>query len=331
MLAKCRLAAPALAALLPLLPAAALAASATASQNLNVRSGPSTSYSVISQLRQGDSVDVRQCEGLFCQITFGGQSGWVSASYLTRDYVPRAPATTAEAGAADTVPPLSMPSSGAATAFPPAYDPAAGPDAAGPDAAAPNDLASADPSYDSGDPGADGGTYPDSSAISSVSLPPDSGDTVISVGAPRPKADVPGGAMTGPADEFTLGASPGAADTPSRSFEIPTPANDPPPGWADRFGRFGWRAGVGNADPATAGRACLLAEVGSRGLCVAAGQTVHGLARGGYSVAWLRNPAHLDVTICTTAGGCRNYRSSGPLRLVPGEAVSSISADDPSF
>ena len=35
--------------------------------------------------------------------------------------------------------------------------------------------------------------------------------------------------------------------------------------------------------------------------------------------------------ICTTFGDCRDYRGSGPLRLAPGEAVSSISADEPAF
>src|SRR4051794_22695130 len=81
-----------LVALLPLLPVSAMAAGATASQNVNVRSGPATSYGVVARLNQGDAVDVRQCEGQFCQISFGSQTGWVSATYLTRDFVPKAAA-----------------------------------------------------------------------------------------------------------------------------------------------------------------------------------------------------------------------------------------------
>jgi hypothetical protein len=304
-------------AVLPLLlPGAALAAAATALQNVNVRSGPSTDYSVVTLLHQGDAVDVRQCEGLFCQVTFGGKSGWVSASYLTRDYVPRTPA----APSPDQQQIAATPSPPANGSFPPAYDPSAGD-------AAPADLASTDTTMDAG------GYTPADPALSSVTLPADSGQTIVSVGAPRPKADVPGGAITGPDDEAVATDGPYPLDSPGGSFDIPAPAGDrAAPGWGSRFGRFGWRAGVGPADdPALAARACLLPESGGRGLCVRAGQTARDLVHGGYDVAWLRNPDHLAVTVCTTFGDCSSYEDSGPLDLSPGEAVSSISADMPAY
>src|SRR6185312_7659563 len=79
----------ALAALpLLLLPGAAIAAAATAAQDVNVRSGPATSYSIVGRLQAGQAVDVRQCEGSFCQVAFGSATGWVSANYLTRGAAP---------------------------------------------------------------------------------------------------------------------------------------------------------------------------------------------------------------------------------------------------
>lgn len=113
--------------LLPLLPAGAMAAAATASQNVNMRSGPATTYGVIGLLQQGDDVDVRQCEGDFCQVAAAGKTGWVKATYLTRDAVqkPAAPQIASAPPAAD-LPPLDADSPGIASAapdaFPPAYD-----------------------------------------------------------------------------------------------------------------------------------------------------------------------------------------------------------------
>ena len=126
--------------------------------------------------------------------------------------------------------------------------------------------------------------------------------------------------MTGPDDEVGTDLGPDSADGPDASFDIPTPDNAPRPGWEDRFGRFGWRSDVAAAEPDPRDEACLIAEVGQRGLCVGAGRTARDVAHAGYSVGWLRNPGHLDVTICTTFGDCRDYRGSGPLRLAPGEA-----------
>lgn len=61
---------------------AAFAAPATASSNVNVRSGPGGGYGVVDVLRRGDRVDVQQCRGGWCYIEKRGPDGWVSANYL---------------------------------------------------------------------------------------------------------------------------------------------------------------------------------------------------------------------------------------------------------
>jgi|GEM_PF-5567731 len=291
-----------------LLPVTAFGASATASQNVNVRSGPSASYSVVAQLAKGDSVDVRQCEGLFCQVSFNGKTGWVSASFLTRDYVPKPPPQTTVASAAPaTSPATTLPP---AAAFPPAYDAATSPDIA-----PQTDVPSPDPGarsdrYASADSG-DG-------SFSSVTLPADSGETVFSVAPPRPHADVPDDANADMTDAPP--ADIGAMDDPGASDDDGPQIDDPPPRWGDRFGGpMGWHAAADE-------QACLLSEVGRSGFCVGPGERTRQLPRFGVNIAWLRNPSHLDVTICTNLGDCRTYRGSGPLRLAPGETVSSISA-----
>ncbi|NMA97934.1 MAG: SH3 domain-containing protein [Phyllobacteriaceae bacterium] len=62
--------------------AAAMAAPAVATGNVNVRSGPGTGYSVIDTLRRGERVDVQQCRGSWCYVEKRGADGWVSANYL---------------------------------------------------------------------------------------------------------------------------------------------------------------------------------------------------------------------------------------------------------
>lgn len=64
--------------------AAAFAAPAVATGNVNVRSGPGTGYGVIDTLRRGQQVDVQQCRGSWCYVVKPGPDGWVSASYLSR-------------------------------------------------------------------------------------------------------------------------------------------------------------------------------------------------------------------------------------------------------
>jgi len=64
--------------------AGAFAAPAIASSNVNVRSGPGTSYGVVDTLRRGTRVDVQNCRGSWCFVVKPGPDGWVSANYLDR-------------------------------------------------------------------------------------------------------------------------------------------------------------------------------------------------------------------------------------------------------
>lgn len=61
---------------------AAQAAPGTATNNVNVRSGPGTNYAVVDTLRRGEQVDVQRCQGSWCYVVKPGPDGWVSASYL---------------------------------------------------------------------------------------------------------------------------------------------------------------------------------------------------------------------------------------------------------
>ena len=64
--------------------AAASAAPAYATSNVNVRSGPGTGYRVVDALRRGERVDVQYCRGSWCFVEKSGPDGWVSANYLNR-------------------------------------------------------------------------------------------------------------------------------------------------------------------------------------------------------------------------------------------------------
>lgn len=59
----------------------------TTSGNLNVRSGPGTSYSIIGSLSNGTTVNIDGYTGTWMYIA-SPQIGWVSQDYLT-DYTPR--------------------------------------------------------------------------------------------------------------------------------------------------------------------------------------------------------------------------------------------------
>lgn len=64
--------------------AAASAAPAYATGNVNVRSGPGTQYGKVDTLGRGERVDVQQCQGSWCYVVKSGPDGWVSSSYLAR-------------------------------------------------------------------------------------------------------------------------------------------------------------------------------------------------------------------------------------------------------
>jgi hypothetical protein len=64
---------------------AGAASAATVANDLNLRAGPGTSYSVIAALPAGADVDVLNCTGNWCQVNWQGTVGFASASYLDED------------------------------------------------------------------------------------------------------------------------------------------------------------------------------------------------------------------------------------------------------
>ncbi len=66
--------------------ASAMAYTAYATTELNVRSGPGTGYRQIDVLGYGERVNVSYCEGSWCKLRGGG---WASANYLASGQVVR--------------------------------------------------------------------------------------------------------------------------------------------------------------------------------------------------------------------------------------------------
>jgi uncharacterized protein YraI len=62
-----------------------IAAAASTTNDLNMRSGPGPEYQVIGVIPSGAPVDVLGCSGSWCQVNFGGRAGYASASYLSGD------------------------------------------------------------------------------------------------------------------------------------------------------------------------------------------------------------------------------------------------------
>jgi hypothetical protein len=60
----------------------ALASPGEAISNVNVRSGPGTSYKVVDQLKAGEIVDIAHCQAGWCYVGKPGTDGWVSDSYI---------------------------------------------------------------------------------------------------------------------------------------------------------------------------------------------------------------------------------------------------------
>ncbi len=50
--------------------------------NLNVRSGPGTTYTALGQLPNGTAVEVIALSGIWCKIDYNGRDGWLSSAYL---------------------------------------------------------------------------------------------------------------------------------------------------------------------------------------------------------------------------------------------------------
>jgi hypothetical protein len=68
--------------LLALSAVSAAAAPALAVNNVNLRQGPGTTYTVILTIPGGSNVDVSGCSGQWCQVTFQGQNGYAIATSL---------------------------------------------------------------------------------------------------------------------------------------------------------------------------------------------------------------------------------------------------------
>ena len=63
----------------------AFAVEAAATTELNVRTGPGTSYAVLDALYPGEVVDVTECQANgWCMIYHNGPDGWVSGNYLSQ-------------------------------------------------------------------------------------------------------------------------------------------------------------------------------------------------------------------------------------------------------
>lgn len=63
---------------------AAQAANAFATAEVNVRSGPGTSYAVVGILGAGTRVQLSLCRDGWCNIEQGSLHGWASQSYLDK-------------------------------------------------------------------------------------------------------------------------------------------------------------------------------------------------------------------------------------------------------
>jgi uncharacterized protein YgiM (DUF1202 family) len=60
----------------------AAAAPAVVTNDLNLRSGPSTGYRVVNVMPAGATVDVIDCSGNWCRVAWGGTEGYASLNYL---------------------------------------------------------------------------------------------------------------------------------------------------------------------------------------------------------------------------------------------------------
>ena len=81
--------------LLALSAATAAAAPVLAVNNVNLRQGPGTTYTVILTIPGGSNVEVSGCTAGWCQVTFQGQYGYVIATSLDQGNGPPPSAATA--------------------------------------------------------------------------------------------------------------------------------------------------------------------------------------------------------------------------------------------
>ncbi len=64
----------------------AAAAPALATNNVNMRQGPGMNYPVVTTIPGGSNVEVNNCYGEWCSVTWNGQSGYAVARNLDRGH-----------------------------------------------------------------------------------------------------------------------------------------------------------------------------------------------------------------------------------------------------
>lgn len=66
------------------------AAPTLAARDVNMRQGPGTNFPIIAHIPGGSTVEVGNCEGRWCAVTYQGQSGFVIASAFDQGAPPPA-------------------------------------------------------------------------------------------------------------------------------------------------------------------------------------------------------------------------------------------------
>jgi hypothetical protein len=108
--------------LLALSAVSAAAAPALAVNNVNLRQGPGTTYTIIMTIPGGSNVDVSGCDGQWCQVTFQGQNGYaIATSFDQGGGAPPPGAAVGPPPAGYAAPPAGPPPAGYAPAPPPGY------------------------------------------------------------------------------------------------------------------------------------------------------------------------------------------------------------------
>ena len=72
----------ALAAGAALIAGTGVASAATVTGDLNLRAGPGTGYAVIDTMPAGAHVNIRNCTGGWCRLSWNGETGWASDNFL---------------------------------------------------------------------------------------------------------------------------------------------------------------------------------------------------------------------------------------------------------
>jgi hypothetical protein len=354
---------------LPLLPAAALAASAVTSQGVTMRSGPADTYGPVAELKRGDHVDVRQCDGNFCQILFDGKTGWVSADYLTRGAVspgaPKPPVVAATPKpSAPTLPPASAvpkPPQVATTApktseptpavetpkvataapktiVPPAPKPAAEPKVADLPPVAPAAAPSPKPAAPKIASAAEPPKMPKPRPRPVLPLPPAYAETAPAAAAPR-AAEAEVVPLPGPRPKVDI---PGGQWRDYASADVPPPPRDIGDDGAD-WGQRGEVIGpVGFGDwprhprrdiaafEAGGAHVCFVDPAGGSGFCVREGDRIVAPRRWAQHALELRNPGRLNVVVCDIGGDCHTYQSSSRL-VLGGRSIAEITVAAPGY